>query len=78
MTKIAGCKERIKRKQWQIDNYKKHRGSTEGTFWQDLNAVDEAIRKAEEELNNLNKEWKWLKHIYDQTLIAELTASEIF
>lgn len=58
MTKIWGCRHRIERKQWQIDQHIKYRGSSGGTFWQDLPAVDAAIEELKKELKELEKELK--------------------
>lgn len=75
---IAGCKRRIVYAQFHLDQYIKYRGTSEGTFWQDIDAVDKSIEEQKEKILELNRELDSLRGYIDESLLQQLKSSEIF
>jgi len=67
MTKIAGCKNRIKRRLYHVRRYSE--GLTadwEGTFWKDKNKVKAALQEQRVILNKLYDELDLLTGITNE------------
>lgn len=75
---ISGCNRKIESLKQSIQTYKRKRGSTDGLFWQDVKAVDQAILEMELDIIALVGYKENLNANRNEYLITVLKSSEIF
>jgi len=74
---VNGVRRKIKQYENSIAQFRRLRGiKGQGTFWEDTEAVDKAIRRYENDINALKLDLEILTHTHG--LMNELKSSEIF